>query len=69
MTWKQRPVDLVSQTPQQPRGQRDDGPPGFPSSVERPAPLSLWGWRLDIAALEQVIEPADAIPAITVSLE
>jgi hypothetical protein len=32
-------------------------------------PLSLWRWRLDIAALEQVIEPADPIPAIAVSLE
>jgi len=26
-------------------------------------------WRLDVAALEQVIEPADPIPAIAVSLE
>ena len=32
-------------------------------------PLSLWRWRLDIAALKQVIEPADPIPAIAVSLE
>ena len=26
-------------------------------------------WRLDVAALEQVIEPADPIPAIAVSPE